>query len=60
MKKYVAKRECDRHALCGVLPILLAIFMAIASVVYIIYRCWDNKTYAEKWKDYENCGRDCE
>ena len=40
----------------GMLPLLFAIFMAIGSVVYIMYKSWSNKLYAEKWKDYEDCG----
>ncbi|MBQ8296156.1 MAG: hypothetical protein IJX77_00050 [Ruminococcus sp.] len=40
----------------GTLPLLGAIFMAIASVVYIMYKSWSNKAYAEKWKDYDECG----
>ena len=30
--------------------------LAIASVVYILFRSWSNKLYFEKWKDYEDCG----
>jgi len=44
------------RALGGTLPLLCAIFMAIGSVVYIMYKSWSNKTYAEKWKDYDECG----
>lgn len=44
------------HALGGTLPLLLAIFIAIGSVVYIMYKSWSNKAYIEKWKDYEDCG----
>lgn len=40
----------------GTLPLLLAIFMAIGSVVYIMYKSWSNRMYAEKWKDYDECG----
>lgn len=40
----------------GTLPLLLAIFLAIGSVVYIMFKSWSNKTYTEKWKDYEECG----
>lgn len=53
-----AKRnETGRNRLLGgTLPLLFAIFMAIGSVVYIMYKSWSNKSYAEKWKDYEECG----
>ncbi len=47
------KQNC---ALGGTLPLLLAIFVAIGSVVYIMYKSWSNKAYIEKWKDYEDCG----
>jgi len=38
------------------LPLLGAIFLAIASVTYIMYKNWSNRLYIEKWKDYEDCG----
>ena len=38
------------------LPMLAAIFLAIASVTYIMFKSWSNKLYFEKWKDYEDCG----
>ena len=38
------------------IPLMGAIFLAIASVVYILFRSWSNKLYIEKWKDYEDCG----
>jgi heme O synthase-like polyprenyltransferase len=38
------------------MPILCAIFLAIASVAYILFRSWSNKLYYEKWKEYEDCG----
>lgn len=40
----------------GVIPLLIAIFLAIASVVYIIWRGVSNKAYEEKWEDYKECG----
>lgn len=38
------------------LPIIGAIFLAVISILYILYKSWDNKLYLEKWKDYEDCG----
>ena len=38
------------------LPMLAAIFLAIASVTYIMFKSWSTKLYFEKWKDYEDCG----
>lgn len=45
-----------KRLLGGSMPMLFAIFLAIGSVVYIMYKSWSNKTYAEKWKDYDECG----
>ncbi len=38
------------------LPIVGAIFIAVISILYILYKSWSNKIYFEKWKDYEDCG----
>jgi hypothetical protein len=38
------------------LPMLAAIFLAIASVVYVMFKSWSNKLDFERWKDYEDCG----
>lgn len=38
------------------LPIVGAVFIAVASILYILYKSWSNKVYFEKWKDYEDCG----
>ena len=38
------------------LPIGGAIFIAVSSILYILYKSWSNKIYFEKWKDYEDCG----
>lgn len=59
MKKEIAvkaKEKSKSRLLGGTLPLLIAIFMAIGSVVYIMYKSWSNKAYAEKWKDYDECG----
>lgn len=40
----------------SVITLLLAIFLAIGSVVYIVYRGASNKAYEEKWKDYDETG----
>lgn len=50
------KNNSGSRPLGGTLPLLFAIFAAIASVVYIMYKSWSNKAYIEKWKDYEDCG----
>ncbi|MBQ4534133.1 MAG: hypothetical protein IJY29_03965 [Ruminococcus sp.] len=51
------ERDCQsRRLISESLPILGAVFVAIASVAYILCKSWSNKLYAEKWKDYEDCG----
>jgi hypothetical protein len=40
------------------LPIVGAIFIALSSILYILYKSWSNKVYFEKCKDYEDCGQD--
>lgn len=45
-----------RSMLKDSLPVMGAIFLAIASVAYILFRSWSNKLYTERWKDYEDCG----
>ncbi|MDE5569580.1 MAG: hypothetical protein K2I82_02870 [Ruminococcus sp.] len=37
-------------------PIVGAVFIACASILYILYKSWSNKAYFERWKDYEDCG----
>lgn len=51
-KQNVPARRFAKDAL----PVLGAIFLAISSVVYVVYKSWSNKLYSEKWKDYEDCG----
>ena len=46
----------SRRIIRDTLPVLGAVFIAIASVVYILCKSWSNKLYNEKWKDYEDCG----
>ncbi len=54
--KNIEENRKKSMPLGGTLSLLLAIFLAIGSVVYIMYRSWSNKVYAEKWKDYDECG----
>ncbi|MBQ6181612.1 MAG: hypothetical protein IJK31_07990 [Ruminococcus sp.] len=53
MKGQIKNKACF---LKDSLPLLSAIFLAIASVTYIMYKNWSNRLYIEKWKDYEDCG----
>lgn len=50
------KNYSSRRIIRDTLPVLGAVFIAIASVVYILCKSWSNKLYAEKWKDYADCG----
>lgn len=45
-----------KKILVMLLPIVGAIFVACAAILYILYKSWSNKDYIERWKDYENCG----
>lgn len=38
------------------IPIITAVFIACASILYILYKSWSNKLDFERWKDYEDCG----
>ena len=55
---YMSRKEkySERRMLRESLPVLGAIFLAIASVAYILFKNWSNKMYDERWKDYEDCG----
>ena len=50
------EKYSERRMLRESLPVLGAIFLAIASVAYILFKNWSNKMYDERWKDYEDCG----
>lgn len=53
----IKENETGKYRLLGgTLPMLLAIFLAISSVVYIMYKSWSNKNHDAKWKDYDECG----
>lgn len=38
------------------LAVLSALFIAITSILYILYKSWSAKLDFEKWKDYDECG----
>ena len=52
---YVENEE-NKKGYRGVIKLMLAIFLALGSVVYIMYRGASNKAYKEKWQDYDECG----
>lgn len=49
-------REKWQDAMCSVVPVVIALFAAIAGMAYIIYRTVDLYAYRQKWKDYDECG----
>ena len=55
---YMSRKEkyWERRMHRESLPVLGAIFLAIASVAYILFKNWSKKMYDERWKDYEDCG----
>lgn len=51
------KNEMNPKKVLGMfIPIITAVFIACASILYILYKSWSNKAYFERWKDYEDCG----
>ena len=52
---YVENEE-NKKGYSGVIKLMLAILLALGSVVYIMYRGASNKAYKEKWQDYDECG----
>ena len=49
------KKIVDQKNSHGFITLLAAVFIAIASVMYIMYR-GSIKAYKEKWQDYDECG----
>ncbi|MBQ7046823.1 MAG: hypothetical protein IJN85_03675 [Oscillospiraceae bacterium] len=45
-----------RSSLWVFIPVLVAIIGTVASVAYLVYKALSNKSYEEKWKDYDECG----
>ena len=57
MNKHKNEEEINpKKVLNMFLPIVGAVFLAVSSILYILYKSWSNKVYFEKWKDYEDCG----
>ncbi len=48
--------EKKRSQLYIFLTVLTALICAICSVAYIIFRTVSNRSYEQKWKDYDECG----
>lgn len=45
-----------RSPIGKILSVLVPIALLMGSVGYIVYRMLNERSYREKWKDYEDCG----
>ncbi len=52
----IGMEEKKKSNLWLFIPILTALVCGVASVAYIVFRMMSNKSYEEKWKDYDECG----
>lgn len=50
------KENYPRKVFASSLAVLSALFIAIVSILYILYKGWSAKLNLEKWKDYDECG----
>ncbi len=50
------KEDYPRKVFGTSLAVLGAVFVAILSILYIVYKSWSAKLDFEKWKDYDECG----
>ena len=50
------KNNYPRKVFATSLAVLSALFVAIVSILYILYKGWSAKLDFEKWKDYDECG----
>ena len=48
--------EKKKSSLVVFISILVALIGGVISVAYIVYKAMSNKSYEEKWKDYDECG----
>lgn len=47
-----------KNYLVGCIALVAAVFTALVSVSYIIYRGISNQKYEDKWGLYDDCGED--
>ena len=52
----IMDKKSEKSSIAMFIPVLAAIICGICSVSYIIYRTMSNKSYKEKWQDYDECG----
>jgi len=38
------------------MAVVCALFVAITSILFVVYKSWSSKLEYEKWKDYDECG----
>lgn len=49
-------KEKKKSSIIMFISILAALICGVISVAFIVYRSMSNKSYEEKWKDYDECG----
>ena len=55
-EKFDRMEEKKKSSLVVFISILVALIGGVISVAYIVYKAMSNKSYEEKWKDYDECG----
>ncbi|MDE5619031.1 MAG: hypothetical protein K2I80_00695 [Ruminococcus sp.] len=56
MSKKNNDNNYPRKVFSSSMAVLCALFVAITSILYILYKGWSAKLDFEKWKDYDECG----
>ncbi len=55
-KKNQVMAENNKSVFKSAFPIVVALFLVMCSVAYIVGRSISERAYNEKWKDYDECG----
>lgn len=50
------KEETTKSTKKSAFAVIGALLLVVASAGYIVYRIVSEKSYNEKWKDYDECG----
>ena len=60
MSRKEPNENYPRSVFSSGMAVLGALFIAMSSIMYILYKSWsaklDAEKYHEKWKDYDECG----
>lgn len=48
--------EMKKSSKKSAFAVIGALVLVVASVGYIVYRVFSDRSYNEKWKDYDECG----